>query len=182
MLGRGPGARRGTTRQVVAFGGFAFMHPDPDQVTDRILEVDPAMQKPGVVENDHLSVGHQELGARRVGFGGVAEQRVIEAVLLGRQIGAEVEAPFDAVVAESYHRLLGENFAGDKALAGEECVRHPKGIVGFPQEPNAVGALRGLREVPQEAWPVDNDRLTAAAARLTDHVKRIVTFRVARES
>jgi hypothetical protein len=86
------------------FGVFAFMHADPDQVTDRILKVGPAMQEPGVVENDHISIGHQELGARRVGLDGVAEERVVEAVLLGCQIGAEVEAPFDAVVTESYRR------------------------------------------------------------------------------
>jgi hypothetical protein len=163
------------------FSGFAFVHPDPDQVTDRILKVGPAMQQPGVVENDHLTVGHQELGARRMGFGGVAEQRVVEAVLLGREIGAEVEAALDAVVTETYRRLFAEDFAGDKALAGEECVRHPKGIVGSPQEPNAIGAPRGLREVPQEARSVDNDRLTAAAARLPDHVKRVVALRMARE-
>src|SRR5579862_433563 len=114
------------------------MHPDPDQVTNRILKVGAAMQQSGVVVNDHISVGHQELGARRMSFGGVAEERVVETVLLGCQIGAEVETPFDADVTESYHGFVGENFTGDEALTGEECVRHPKGIVGLPQESNAV--------------------------------------------
>jgi hypothetical protein len=62
------------------------MHSDPDQLPDRILKVDPAMRKPGVVVNDHLSVGHQELGTRRVGLGGVAEERVVEAVLQPRSM------------------------------------------------------------------------------------------------